>query len=94
MDREYEEKDAEFDSEMLVQFESDRIDIDIPSEGIVVEGGWKIIPLYPPVVCLIITVFSPGKFQGMTGWHGFGWSLWPHQSHWILPIHRSKEFLY
>ena len=36
---------------MPLEFESDTIRIDIPNEGICVEG-WKIIPLTPPIVSI------------------------------------------
>ena len=35
----------------LLEFESDAIRIDIPNEGIRVEG-WKMIPLTPPIVSI------------------------------------------
>ena len=37
--------------EYRIEFESDRITLDIPIEGIVLPEGWKIIPLITPVVC-------------------------------------------
>lgn len=37
-------------SEMVIEFESDRITVNIPMAGIVIEGGWRIRPLAPPVV--------------------------------------------
>ena len=55
MRREYKEKEAQQDSELVVEFESDRIAIDIPLEGIVV-GGWKITPLAAPVVANAKTI--------------------------------------
>lgn len=48
---EYEKKDAELDSEMIVQFESDHRYIEIELVDTVVKGGWKILPVTPPVVC-------------------------------------------
>ena len=51
MKREYKRKDAELDSEMVIEFESDHINIDIPLDDTSVEGGWKISPSTPPVVC-------------------------------------------
>ena len=36
--------------ELPVEFEADRIELDIPMDGITIKGGWKIFPLMPPVV--------------------------------------------
>ena len=35
---------------MSVEFESDSISLQLPPEGVTLEGGWKIIPMSPPVV--------------------------------------------
>ena len=43
-------RDAELDFDRVVEFESDRFTIDIPIKGIVVDGGWKILPKGRPVV--------------------------------------------
>ena len=56
MKKEYKGKEAQLDSELVVEFESDRITIDVPLEGTDVEGGWKILPLAPPVVCCQISI--------------------------------------
>ena len=47
---EYSERDAELDFDQVVEFESDRFTINIPMEGIAVEGGWNVRPLARPVV--------------------------------------------
>lgn len=49
---EYKEKDLEPDIELIIEFESDRITLDIPLEGISLDGGWNIRPLTQPVVSL------------------------------------------
>ena len=41
------------DVDMDVDFESDRILLDIPMGGIDVLSGWKIIPLFCPVVSFL-----------------------------------------
>ena len=51
MKREYERKDAELDSEMVIEFESDEIKVDVPLDDTSVKGGWKIAPNTPPIVC-------------------------------------------
>lgn len=33
-----------------LEFESDKIELDIPREGITLQEGWKITPLIAPVV--------------------------------------------
>ena len=38
------------DPELKVDFESDRITLDIPLKGTDILSGWKIIPLTPPLV--------------------------------------------
>ena len=55
MKKEYKGKEAR--PEMVVEFESDRIDVDIPSEDATVKECWKILPLTPPVVCCSIIVY-------------------------------------
>lgn len=41
---------AQIDSEQIVEIESNRIALDIPDDGLTTQEGWKISPLYPPVV--------------------------------------------
>ena len=36
-----------------VEFEADQIRLDIPPKGIVLEEGWKLVPLIAPVVSII-----------------------------------------
>ena len=36
--------------DQAVEFEEDRIELDIPMDGVTVKGGWQITPLIPPVV--------------------------------------------
>ena len=39
---------------MLIEFDSERVSLDIPTTGITTEGDtWKIIPLFPPEVKLV-----------------------------------------
>ena len=33
-----------------VEFESDSISLEVPSEGVILENGWRIVPLFSPVV--------------------------------------------
>ena len=40
-----------------VKFEEDEISLDIP-DATVVEGGWEITPLAPPLVCMFMSVFT------------------------------------
>ena len=52
MRKEYKEKGAQPDFDMVVEFESDRINIDISLEDTATTGkGWQISPNAPPVVC-------------------------------------------
>ena len=46
----YRSRGAELQFEMTIEFESDWITVDIPLEGISVEGGWRIRPLAYPMV--------------------------------------------
>lgn len=39
-----------------VEFEADQIRLDIPPKGIVLEEGWKLVPLITPVVSMIYVV--------------------------------------
>ena len=50
MKKEYSSKRAVLGVNHFVEFEEDRITLDIPMAGIEVEGGWKIIPMFPPTV--------------------------------------------
>ena len=46
-------KRSESAADQQIEFESDRISLDIPMTGVVTQNrGWKILPLNPPVVCL------------------------------------------
>ena len=55
VEEEYKERGAECVLMVPVEFESDRITVDISLEGTVVGGGWKIQPFAPPVVsCLSV----------------------------------------
>ena len=40
-----------------VKFEEDEISLDIPDHVTVVEEGWKITPLTPPLVCRFMHVY-------------------------------------
>ena len=42
--------------DQLVDFESDQIEMDIPFEGVPVQGGWTITPLAAPVVSVCVCV--------------------------------------
>ena len=52
---EYSEKGALAGPHQPVEFESDMISLDIPMEGITIEG-WKITPLIRPVVLRVYTI--------------------------------------
>ena len=45
----YEKKGGVLGVEHLVEFEEDSITVDIPEEGTTIKG-WKITPMFPPVV--------------------------------------------
>ena len=49
--KEYEGKRAVLGAHQPIEFESDKITLDIPMEGITA-NGWEITPLVPPVVSL------------------------------------------
>ena len=36
--------------DQLIDFEADRIRLDIPEEGAILKEGWKLTPLFTPVV--------------------------------------------
>ena len=44
--------------EQTVEFESSEIKLGIPTEGIELEGGWKVTPMLNPVVSLKISLAS------------------------------------
>ena len=44
------EKRASAGSDLLVDFESEQIALDIPEKGLTLDEGWIITPLIPPVV--------------------------------------------
>ena len=46
----YKDLSARLGPHVAVQFEEDHISLDIPDHVTVVEGGWKIVPLTPPLV--------------------------------------------
>ena len=37
-------------SDLSVEFESEHISLELPSHGITFESGWKILPLFNPLV--------------------------------------------
>ena len=50
MKEEYKEKKAVVGPDLPVEFESSKIELDIPMGSITVECGWKLIPCITPVV--------------------------------------------
>ena len=50
MDEKYTALSAEPGPDLEVQFEEDQISLDIPDHVTVVENGWKIVSLTPPLV--------------------------------------------
>ena len=50
MKDDYEKKHGLSGADQLVEFESTKISLDIPQEGITLDGGWKITPQIAPVV--------------------------------------------
>ena len=57
-------KNAERDYDKMFEFESDHIAIDIPEEGIVTGGGWKLQPVSSnPVVSGYLATHNPVKFH-------------------------------
>ncbi len=56
MSEEYSSKEAILGLNHIVEFEEDRITLDIPNDGAEVSGGWRITPMFhPTVVKLYIT---------------------------------------
>ncbi len=47
---EYSSKEAILGVNHFVEFEEDRITLDIPKDGAEVSGGWKITPMFHPTV--------------------------------------------
>ena len=48
----YQSKGSESAAGQQIEFEADRISLDIPMTGVVTQNrGWKIIPIFRPVVC-------------------------------------------
>ena len=41
---------AREDTEMSLGFEEDNISLSVPREGVELMSGWKIVPLYDPIV--------------------------------------------
>ena len=54
MQNHYESKGAIEGPDLLFEFESNKIELDIPMEGITIDGGWKINPHMNPVVYIIV----------------------------------------
>ena len=54
--RVYKKKRAQPGPEQVVEFESDRISLDIPIAGTGDHSGWEIIPLTRPVVSVCVCV--------------------------------------
>ena len=50
MSEEYSSKEAISGLNHIVEFEEDRITLDIPMAGVEVSGGWKITPVFHPTV--------------------------------------------
>ena len=48
--QEYTAKGATTGPDLRVEFESSSISLQLPSEGVTLEGGWKIVPMFHPVV--------------------------------------------
>ena len=53
---EYTAMHATIGPDLPVGFESDSISLEIPDDGITLEDGWKIVPLFHPVVRKFIVV--------------------------------------
>ena len=47
----YSKREAVCGSTQEIEFEDDKVSLNIPLDG-VVKGGWKIVPLIHPTVCL------------------------------------------
>jgi len=43
---------AEVGADIELEFESDRVSLEIPLQGMT-KKGWFIVPLVPPVVCML-----------------------------------------
>ena len=57
INEQYLKRGFEFTTDQEIEFESDRITLDIPLNGLVtMNKGWKIVPLNPPLVYIIITI--------------------------------------
>ena len=56
----YIQQNAEVGPDMLIEFDSERVSLDIPTGGIATEDDtWKIIPLvFPPVVKLVYYIIK------------------------------------
>ena len=50
MQKHYESKEAIEGPDLLFEFESNEIKLDIPIEGVTIDGGWKLTPHIEPVV--------------------------------------------
>ncbi len=50
VNKEYSSKAAILGVDNIVEFEGDRITLDIPMEGAEVSGGWRITPMFHPTV--------------------------------------------
>ena len=48
--RDYNKDNASLGARQLVEFESNKITLNIPQEGITLDEGWKIMPQIAPVV--------------------------------------------
>ena len=48
--QEYTTRGATIGPDLLIEFESDHLSLELPSEGVTLEGGWKLFPLFNPMV--------------------------------------------
>ena len=48
--REYTAKGATVGPDLQIKFGSDLISLELPSEGVTLESGWKLVPLFNPMV--------------------------------------------
>ena len=57
--QEYTSKSATIGPDTRVEFESETISLQLPSEEEILKGGWRILPLFAPVVrkllCTLLT---------------------------------------
>ena len=50
VNQEYTARGCTIGPSLSVEFESDSISLELPSEEVILENGWRIVPMFSPIV--------------------------------------------